>query len=164
VLGSLSRTSRDPAILGVAVLGVLGALAVLALLVDRDLRSPRNGLVIALASLALLTTVSAKFGSTVGRYAVLSGIALLWLLLAHTRSGAGVARWRAVAASVVFCWALVVGAAGYREDEAFVCLGGCPRWRDEVAHWRRDPGYAPQVWPVHLPRSGPQWRVDLGVP
>jgi hypothetical protein len=28
--------------------------------------------------------VSAKFGRTTGRYAVLSGISLLWLLLAHT--------------------------------------------------------------------------------
>jgi hypothetical protein len=162
VLGSLA--GRGPMVVGLAVLGVVGALAVLSVLVDRDLRSPRNGLVIALASLALLTTLSAKFGSTVGRYAVLSGISLLWLLLAHTRSGVGIARWRAVAAGVAFGWALLVGAASYREDDAFACPGGCPRWPEEVARWRRDPRYAPQIWPVHLPLSGPQWRVELGVP
>src|SRR4030095_954603 len=114
-------------VVSLAVCGVVAALAVLSVLVDRGLRSPRNGLVIALASLALLTTLSAKFGSTVGRYAVLSGISLLWLLLAHTRSGVGIARWRAVAAGVAFGWALLVGAGSYREGDGFAWPRGWPR-------------------------------------
>ena len=159
-----SLAARDVLASAIAVLGVLGVLAAVAALVDRDPRSPRNGLVIALGSLALLTTLSAKFGTTVGRYAVLSGISLLWLLLAYTQAAPGVARWRPLAAGALFGWALAVGAVGYRDDDAFVCPGGCPRWRDEVARWRRDPGYAPQIWPVFVPRSGPQWRVELAEP
>lgn len=164
LLRALARGRRDPFVLIVAGLGVLGVLAALAALVDRDPRSPRNGLLIALASLVSLTTLSAKYGSTVGRYSVLSGIALLWLLLAYSRAVPGAPRWRALASGALFGWALLVGAAGYRRDDAFTCPGGCPRWPDEVGRWRREPGYAPQIWPVLLPRTGPQWRVELPPP
>ena len=64
-------------------------------------------------------------------------------------------------AAGLLAWSLAVGASGFRDDEAFRCPGGCPRWRDELAHWCRDPSYAPQVWPVRLPLDGPQWRVQL---
>ncbi len=164
VLAALAHGSRDPATLALAGIGLLGALAILIALVDRDPRSPRNGLVIALASLAVLTTLSAKFGRTTGRYALLSGIALLLLVLAHARFEAGAPRWRAVLATGLLGWALLVGGAGYRDDEAFRCPGGCPRWRDELARWCLDPAYAPQIWPVRLPIDGPQWRVKLPPP
>jgi len=162
VLGSLAREPRAPLIVAIALLGLLGAGLVVALAVDRDVRSPRNLLVISLASLALLTTVSAKFGRTTGRYAVVSGIALLLLLLAHARFAAGAPLWRPALAAGLLAWALAVGALDYRRDEAFRCPGECPRWRAEVARWRAEPGYAPQIWPVRLPREGPQWRVVLG--
>ena len=161
VLGALARRSREPGTIAIAVLGVAGAAGIVAALVDRELRSPRNVLAVALASLAVLTTLSAKFGRTTGRYAVLSGIALLFLVLAQVRLPPGAPRWRAVVAALLLGWALAVGAAGYRHDEDFDCPGGCPRWRDELAHWCRDPGYAPQIWPVRLPVDGPQWRVPL---
>jgi len=162
VLSSLAREPRAPVIVAIALAGVLGAGLVVALLVDRDPRSPRNLLVIALASLALLTTVSARFGRTTGRYAVVSGIALLLLLLAHARFAAGAPLWRPALAAGLLSWALAVGALGYRHDEAFRCPEPCPRWPDELARWRAEPGYAPQIWPVRLPRQGPQWRVELG--
>jgi len=161
VLAALARGSRDPAMLGVALLGVAGSAAVVMALVDRELRSPRNLLVIALASLALLTTLSAKYGRTTGRYALLSGIALLFLVLAHTRVEPGGRRWRAVVSSALLAFSLVVGVAGWRSDDAFDCPGGCPRWRDEVARWCSDPSYAPRIWPVRLPLDAPQWRVTL---
>jgi hypothetical protein len=136
-------------------------LGFIAALMDRELRSPRNGLLIALASLTILTTLSAKFGRTTGRYAVLSGIALLWLLLANTQPRGGAVAWRPACAGVLLLVALAVGAVGYRRDEAFRCVHGCPRWREEVARWRRDPTYPPQIWPAVFPRTGPQWRVNL---
>ncbi len=164
VLGTLAQNPRAPLIVALAVLGLLGAVLVVALLVDRELRSPRNLLVIALPSLALFTTVSAKHGRVSGRYAVLSGITLLLLLLAHARFSPGGSRWRSVLASGLLAWSLAVGAFGFRDDDAFRCPGGCPRWDDEVAHWCGDPSYAPQVWPVRLPLEGPQWRVNLPPP
>jgi hypothetical protein len=161
VVYGLAGDWGGPASAGIALLGMLGVVAVLSALVDRDLRSPRNALVIAVGSLAILTTVSAKFGRTTGRYAVLSGISLLWLLLAHTYLRRGAPPWRALCASVLLFASLGVGGVGYRRDAAFACPGGCPRWRDEVAHWRRDPTYPPQIWPVLFPRTGRQWRVDV---
>ena len=161
VLSSLAQNPRAPVVVAVAVLGLLGAVLVVLLLVDRELRSPRNLLVLALPSLALFTTVSAKHGRVSGRYAVLSGITLLLLLLAHARFSPGERRWRSVLAACLLAWSLAVGASGFRDDDAFRCPGGCPRWREEVAHWCRDPSYAPQVWPVRLPLEGPQWRVKL---
>ena len=160
----MAQASRDPGVLVVAALGAIGTLAAIGALVDRDVRSPRNGLALALASLVVLTTLSAKFGSTVGRYAVLSGITLLWLLLAYTRGDAGAARWRALASGALFGWALAVGASSYWRDEAFTCVGPCPRWPQEVARWRRDPSYEPQIWPVIVPVNRAQWRVELAAP
>lgn len=164
VVAALARGSHDPWMLGVALLGVVGALAILVALVDRDLRSARNGLVIALASLAASTTVFAHFGRAMGRYAVLSGIALLWLLLSQTRRRAGGGPLRAVAAAALLTWALAVGALGYRHDEAFACPAGCPSWRAEVARWRQDPSHAPRIWPGAVPAGRPPWRVKLSPP
>ena len=124
VLGALARRSREPATVAIALLGLAGAVGVVVALVDRELRSPRNVLVVALASLAVLTTLSAKFGRTTGRYAVLSGIALLFLVLAHVRFEPGAPRWRAVVAALLLAGALGVGAAGYRHDEDFRCPAG----------------------------------------
>ena len=164
VVLSLQEGQRLPAIVGFAIASLLGLVGFVAAFVDRDPRSPRNGLVLAFASVAALTTLSANFGRTTGRYAVLSGICLLWLLLAHTVPRAGAhARVRAVAAGALLAWALAVGVSGYRDDPAFTCPGGCPRWTEEVARWRQDPTLAPQVWPRRLPPSTPQWRVDLSV-
>jgi hypothetical protein len=164
VVAALARGSRDPWMLGVALLGVAGALAILVALVDRDLRSARNGLVIALASLAASTTVFAHFGRAMGRYAVLSGIALLWLLLSQTRRRAGAGPVRTAAAAALLGWALAVGALGYRHDEAFACPAGCPSWRAEVARWRQDPSYAPRIWPGVVAAGRPPWRVKLSPP
>lgn len=162
---SIEDDARAPAILGTAIASFLAAVAFVVAFVDRDLRSPRSGLVLAFVSLAVMTTLSANFGKTTGRYAVLSGICLLWLLLAHThRRGGALVHARAVAASALLLWALGVGAAGYRDDPAFTCPGGCPRWTEEVARWRADPTFRPQVWPRRFPPSAPQWRVDLGEP
>jgi hypothetical protein len=161
VLASLAHEPRAPLIVALALGGALGAALIVALLVERDLRSPRNLLVIALPSLVLLTTLSAKHGRASGRYAVVSGVTLLFLLLAHARFGPGVPRWRPALAAGLLGWSLAVGATGFRSDDAFHCPGGCPRWRDEVARWCREPSYAPQVWPVRLPPTGPQWRVRL---
>jgi hypothetical protein len=149
-------------ILAAAIVSLLGLVGFVVLFVERDLRSPRNGLVLAFASLAVLTTLSANFGRTTGRYAVLSGICLLWMLLAQTRPRGGRgARARSLAAGGLLAFALVVGAAGYRADEAFSCSAGCLRWTDEVARWRQDPSYQPQVWPRHYWSSSKEWRVDL---
>jgi hypothetical protein len=159
VLAALGGASRGPWIVPLAVAGAL--LCAAAFVGDRELRSPRNGLVIAVASLLVLTTAFSHGGRTVGRYAVLSGIALLWLLLARVRPPAPGRRFVPLAAAAVLGAALVVGAGVYRRDDAFACPLGCPRWSDEVAQWRPDPGYPPQVWPVVFPRGRPQWRVAL---
>lgn len=163
VLGALTGPAREPWAVGVAVLGVALGAGALLLLVDRDPRAPRNGLVIALTCLAVFTTASAHWGRSFGRYAVVSGFALLWLVLARAYARS---RGRIVpnAAAALFAWALLVGAAGYRSDEAFDCPGGCPRWPEEVARWRADYAYAPRIWPVLLPHGRPQWRVELAPP
>jgi hypothetical protein len=161
VLGWLANEPRAPVLVALALAGALLAIGVVAFLADRDLRSPRNLLVIAVPSLVSVTAVAAKHGRLSGRYAVVPGIALLFLLLAHARFEPGAPRWRPLAAAALLGWALLVGAAGYRDDDAFRCPGGCPRWRDELARWCAEPSYAPQVWPVRVPESGPQWRVRL---
>jgi hypothetical protein len=161
VLYELGGVERAPWAIAMAAFGVVLGGAALLLLVDRDPRSPRNGLVIALACLAVLTTASAHWGRSLGRYAVVSGFALLWLVLARAYARARGPRIVPLAAAVVFGWALLVGAAAYRHDEAFDCPVGCPRWREEVARWRTGPAYQPQIWPVVLPRGRPQWRVEL---
>jgi hypothetical protein len=164
VLEALGGAQRAPWALALAAFGAALGAAALLLLVDRDPRAPRNGLVIALAFLAVLTTASAHYGRSLGRYAVLSGFTLLWLVLARAFARGAGRRIVPLAAAAVFGWALLVGAAGYRSDEAWDCPGGCPRWRDEVARWRADPAYEPQIWPVLLPRGRPQWRVHLAPP
>jgi hypothetical protein len=164
VLGELGGEGRAPWLVGLALLGAAAGAGMLLLLVDRDPRGPRNGLVIALACLALLTTASAHHGRAFGRYSVVSGFGLLWLVLARAYARDTRPRFAALAAAARFGWALAVGAAGYRRDEAWDCPGGCPRWREEVARWRVDPAYHPQIWPVLLPRGRPQWRVPLAPP
>lgn len=164
VLYSILKGSRAPAILGAAIASLLGLVGFVAAFVDRDLHSPRNGLVLTFASLAVLTTLSANFGHTTGRYAALSGICLLWLLLAHTRTlGGAHAHARAIAAGALLACALAVGAAGFRDDPVFTCPGGCPRWTEEVARWRQDPGAMPRIWPRRFPPTKPPWFVDLSV-
>jgi hypothetical protein len=161
VLEAIRGSQHAPWAVAMAALGAVLGAAALVLLVDRDPRGPRNGLVIALAFLAVLTTASAHYGRSLGRYAVVSGFALLWLVLARAYAPGARRRIVPLAAAALFGWALLVGAVGYRSDEAWDCPGGCPRWRDEVARWRVDPAYRPQIYPVRVPRSGPQWRIEL---
>jgi hypothetical protein len=164
VLDELGGPGRAPWLVALVLLGVAASAGVLLLLVDRDPRAPRNGLLIALACLALLTTASAHHGRAFGRYSVVSGVALLWLVLARAYARDAGPRFVSLAAAALLGFALLVGAWGYRRDDAWDCPGGCPRWRDEVARWRTDPAYAPQLWPVLLPRERPQWRAELAPP
>lgn len=162
VLQAIRGSEHAAWAVAMAAFGALLGAASLVLLVDRDPRGPRNGLVIALAFLAVLTTASAHYGRSLGRYAALSGFVLLWLVLA--RAYAPGRRVVSVGAAALFGLGLLVGASSYQRDEAWDCEGGCPSWREEVARWRTDPAYQPQVYPVRVPRSGPQWRIELAPP
>jgi len=155
-----------PAAVVLLVLAIVAAVGLVWLLLERRLRSPRNLLALAYATLAGLTTLSAKLGVASGRYAVLSGFALLYLLLAGTGGDAS-GRWgrlRQLVAGLLLALSLAVGFYGYRNDEAFRCYGPCPVWPEELAYWRQDPSYMPRVWPTRLPPSSPQWRVPMPPP
>ena len=146
-------------ILGVGAVAWL--LLGLALLWPRRLRSIQGVLWVGLLGLAIGTTVGAKNGLAGGRYAVLPGFTLLFLLLAYARPVRGAQNIRGVVAAMLLAFALGLGVTAYPNDPAFECREPCPRWTQEVAHWRRDSTYRMQIWPVYRDRPGSRWVVQL---
>jgi hypothetical protein len=77
---------------------------------------------------------------------VLIGLALLsWTAVYHGRL-------RIVGGALV-TWLLVIGAYNYAVPTSALFTTG-PHWPAEVARWRNDPAYRPEIWP-------PGWYVTL---
>jgi hypothetical protein len=85
-----------------------------------------------------------------------TGLALLWLILVlgfeETRTAGGFHHRVAKAVLVIALTSGVIDAVGYWEP----FQGVEPRWREQVAAWRKDPGHAIRVAP-----PGWQDRVQL---
>lgn len=138
-----------------AILACL-SVGVARLVFERRRGAASHLLLVGFASLAIGTTLTAQNSLAGGRYAVLSGFALLLLLMEQTRDSR--AGWRRFCAGGVLAIALVIGAVGYRDDPAFACTGNCPRWSEEVAAWRADPTSGLRIWPQPAPG---RWTVEL---
>ncbi len=150
--------------LGVALVGaaaIAGIAFGMFLLAPARLRSPGSLMIVCLGSLSLFTTLGAKNGVAGGRYAVLPGFTLLFLMLYNSRASAGALRWRAPLCGALLAVSLSIGAFGYRTDPAFECRAPCPSWPDEVAKWRADPTYKMEIWPVFTDKPGSRWVVHL---
>jgi hypothetical protein len=103
---------------------------------------------------AVGTSIFAMHGVPAGRYAVASGIFLLWMLLNNIRSPL---LWdvRSLCATGVLAGALVIGGMGYRTHGAhtyFVCREGCPKWHDELTRCETTGECVITVWPY------PRWK------
>ena len=104
-------------------------------------------------STAVGTTIFAHWRVPGGRYAVVSGVLLLWMLLNNLRVPAF--NLRSLFCAVLLGWALIVGAAGYRTSrgqEYFVCHAECPKWADELRRCELTSECELTVWPY------PRWK------
>jgi hypothetical protein len=84
------------------------------------------------------------------RYFWVPGIMVLVGVVAVSQ--ATTSRLRAAVCWVILSVAILNGMYVYRSS--LMRCEGCPRWRDEVAKWRKDPGYAMEIWPE-------TWSVSL---
>jgi hypothetical protein len=121
-------------------------------------RDSRLVLFVAFLSLFAGTSMLSVDSDPHGRYAVLPGFVLLFLLLDMIRPRQE--RWSSGAAALLLGLSLVVGTIGYRDDHWKVCDGR--GWRAEVALWRADPTHlieiCPQGWTMRLHRGRPRLR------
>jgi hypothetical protein len=123
------------------------------------LRWPVAGSYALVAALSIFLSFGSKgvlFYSAAGssRYAYVPGVLLLVLLLHAVRGVPGDQRptGRAVVAAILLAIALAGGAARYPDTLRWKAT--YPRWRTEVAEWRRNPAHALRVWP-------PPWKMQL---
>jgi len=149
--GAVATLSWLSAIL-LAVLAVGSA----ALVFERRRGAPSHLLVVAFASLAVATTLSAQDSLAGGRYAVLPGFTLLLILMDQTSDRQ--AGWRRACAGGLVALAVAIGVLGYQKDPAFSCPVVCPDWHEEVARWRRDADTPMRIWPY---RYRAVWTVRL---
>jgi hypothetical protein len=103
----------------------------------RRLRLDDDGALLALAVciLAACTSLLSLKGIPGGRYAVLSGFAILFAVLHHIRPR----RRPALSGALILLlsFSLFTGMRTYRAPEDLRCDGS--RWKDEVARWREEP-------------------------
>jgi len=149
------------------LLAVFVGVAGIALWSGRDTagRPDREALLFLGAFLVLSVSTSALaiLGRAGGRYAVLSGYALLFFLLTSDRRSRH--RWVSGVGGLLLCGAFVVGARSYRDSELLRCDGA--RWAEAVASWRKEPERARMF---HRPASRElsicpeRWTVELAHP
>jgi hypothetical protein len=87
--------------------------------------------------LVLLVALNAHRYFWVPGIMVLVGVVAFW--------AAAISRLRAAVCWVVLSVAILNGVSIYRSS--LMGCAGCPRWRDEVQKWRKDPRYAMKIWP-----------------
>ena len=139
-----------------AILLAVLAVGSAALVFERRRGAPSHLLVVAFASLAVATTLSAQDSLAGGRYAVLPGFTLLLILMDQTSDRQE--GWRRACAGGLVALSLAIGVLGYQKDPAFSCPVVCPDWHEEVARWRRDADTPMRIWPY---RYRAVWTVRL---
>jgi hypothetical protein len=104
------------------------------------------------------TSVFSAGGVPGGRYAVASGVFLLWMLLNNLRLST--LDLRSMLCAVLLAGALVFGMMGYRTTGAqifFVCNANCPKWEDELKRCELTSKCVLTVWPY------PRWKFPWTV-
>jgi hypothetical protein len=104
------------------------------------------------------TSVFSAGGVPGGRYAVASGVFLLWMLLNNLRFS--ILDLRSMLCAVLLACALVFGMMGYRTTGAqifFVCNANCPTWADELQRCELTSKCVLTVWPY------PRWKFSWPV-
>ena len=102
---------------------------------------------------AALVAASSYFGAIGGaatlidattgaRYSFVPQALLALCIVALSATARG---WTARAAWLAVIWLLAIGAWEYGHPPLAISTG--PAWRDEVAHWRKDPTHALRIWP-----------------
>jgi hypothetical protein len=102
---------------------------------------------------AVGTTIFSLHGVPGGRYAVVSGVLLLFMLLNNLQIPP--LNLRSMFCAVFLVWALIVGTMGYRTNGAqdyFVCNADCPKWADELQRCELTSECVLTVWPY------PRWK------
>jgi len=104
------------------------------------------------------TSVFSAGGVPGGRYAVASGVFLLWMLLNNLRFST--LDPRSTLCMVLLAGALVFGMMGYRTTGAqifFACNANCPKWADELKRCELTSRCVLTVWPY------PRWKFPWPV-
>lgn len=114
-----------------------------------ELFSTQNMLIGAFLLLAAFTSATAMSGIPTNRYAFLSGIVFLLLLLLNIEDSSSWPR-RSVC-MVVLAYGLATGILAYRTPK----FQGGPSWSREVQLWQTDPSHQLRVWPSYFyPEAG----------
>lgn len=110
---------------------------------------------LSIISVLFFTTIASYDGQAGGRYAVVNGVLLLWLLLYLAR----VSTSRLITCSIgaALASALLIGAYSYRKDVYGCTMDTCPNWRSELELAAQSERYCPLIMPYAPPKV--RWRV-----
>jgi hypothetical protein len=157
-LGVFIGPPRYPVMTALTLLAGLLALAYLCVVLFTILpRARQHTQILLLGSYAFIATGTAIFsmhGIPAGRYAVASGVFLLWMLL-NTLRAPLLSNPRSLCAAGLLACALVIGVFEYRTHGAqqyFICGEGCPKWPDELKRCETTGDCLLTVWPY------PRWK------
>lgn len=143
-----------PAFLGLALVGI--TLPIFGRARD-PLGISRATLGLGFLSVFFATWLSSLNGKPGGRYAVVSGFIVLFIVLAGLPEPLRVARWRAIIPIMLLGLALGSGWDAYRDAYQLKCDGASSGWLTEVQRWREHPNHeiriCPEGWVLKLAGS-----------
>lgn len=135
-------------------------LIIVGLLVGRRFRTSSSLLGVSFLAVAGVTSLFAIRGYPSGRYAVVAGALIGFLVLSNVIDPL-CSPWRRVLSGALLSWALVVGAGSYwsfNEDRYLGAKQPRPKWTEEVERWRDDPTRSMTIWPY------PEWGFHVPDP
>jgi hypothetical protein len=105
---------------------------------------------------SILAIYAAKFEEVQGRYALIPGILLIFLVY---RMYQITYRWQKGIFVILISLSLLSGAYEFKENNKYpqflACIEDCPNWKDEVKKWRKDNNYELKIWYY------PKWTMNL---
>ncbi len=120
-------------------------------------KGSRFGL-IGLFCLNILTTLCAFGGIPGGRYAVLSGWALLFVMMSLSQNKNPFV---SVIPKILLTFSLIAGVKAYRHDKAFDCDQTCLSWRNQVELYEQGQQNFIQIPPFHSNRPEWMWKIFM---